>query len=79
MRDYLGLMSGFSVREVIDVCRKVTGREIPVVDAARRPGDPAGLVADSTRFQSEFGWAPGITTLGGIVGSAWSRARSEPI
>jgi UDP-glucose-4-epimerase GalE len=74
----LGLMSGFSVREVVDVCRKFTGREIPVVDAARRPGDPAELVADSTLFQSEFGWTPEITTLEEIVGSAWSRARSDP-
>ena len=79
MRDYLGLMCGFSVREVIDVCRKATGREIPVVDAPRRPGDPAELVADSTRFQSEFAWTPEITTLEEIVGSAWSRARSDSI
>ena len=75
----LGLMSGFSVREVVDVCRKVTGREIPVVDAARRPGDPAELVADSTLFRSEFGWTPEITTLEEIVASAWSRVRSDPI
>jgi len=74
----LGLMTGFSVREVIDVCRRVTGRQIAVVEAERRAGDPAELVADSTRFRREFGWVPEIVTLEEIVGSAWARVRSNP-
>jgi len=74
----LGLMTGFSVREVIDVCRRVTGRQITVVDVERRVGDPAELVADSTRFRREFGWVPEIVTLEEIVGSAWARASSSP-
>jgi UDP-glucose 4-epimerase len=74
----LGLMTGFSVREVIDVCRTVTGRQVAVVEAERRAGDPAELVADSTRFRREFGWVPEIVTLEEIVGSAWARVRSNP-
>jgi UDP-glucose 4-epimerase len=68
----LGSMRGFSVREVIDVCRRVTGRPIAVDEAPRRPGDPPILVADATRAGEDLGWAPEIPSLEEIVRSAWN-------
>ncbi|MGB9861034.1 MAG: UDP-glucose 4-epimerase GalE [Candidatus Bipolaricaulaceae bacterium] len=67
----LGIGRGYSVREVIEVCRKVTGREIPVREGPRRPGDPAVLVADPTRAQEELGWKPVYTALEPLVETAW--------
>src|SRR5699024_8965003 len=52
----LGSGTGFSVRQVIDACRRVTGRRIPVVDAPRRDGDPAVLIASSRKAIDELGW-----------------------
>ncbi|MBA2339061.1 MAG: UDP-glucose 4-epimerase GalE [Pyrinomonadaceae bacterium] len=63
---------GYTVREVIDVARKVTGREIPVRESARRAGDPAVLVAGSARIKRELGWSPARQDLGEIIGSAWT-------
>lgn len=81
----LGSGTGFSVRQVIDSCRRVTGREIPVVDAARRDGDPAVLIASSRKAVDELGWQPARTDLDEIVSDAWryvsalgDRARSSP-
>lgn len=68
----LGIGRGYSVREVIEVCRKVTGREIPVKEGPRRPGDPAILVADPCRAQRELGWRPRYTSLEPIVETAWA-------
>jgi UDP-glucose 4-epimerase len=67
----LGGGSGASVRQVIDVARRVTGRAIAVRDAPRRPGDPAVLVASSARIQSELGWRPAHESLDDIIASAW--------
>ncbi|MEM3553951.1 MAG: UDP-glucose 4-epimerase GalE [Candidatus Bathyarchaeia archaeon] len=67
----LGIGRGYSVQEVIEISRKVTGREIPVREASRRPGDPAILVADPTRAQKELGWQPRYTSLEPIVDTAW--------
>ena len=67
----LGNGSGFSVREVIDTASAVTGRDIPVVQGTRRAGDPARLVADSTRAKAELGWSPKFADLGIIVEHAW--------
>ena len=67
----LGNGSGFSVREVIDSAAEVTGREIPVVNGERRPGDPAKLVADSKLAREELGWSPAFPELGTIVEHAW--------
>ncbi|MGI5269101.1 UDP-glucose 4-epimerase GalE [Nonomuraea sp. CA-218870] len=67
----LGNGTGFSVREVIEVCRAVTGHEIPAVVGPRRPGDPAVLVASSERIQRELGWKPERTELRDIVSDAW--------
>jgi UDP-glucose 4-epimerase len=62
---------GYTVREVIDVAREVTGREIPVRTAPRRAGDPAVLVASSEKIKSELGWQPEFQDLRLIVESAW--------
>ncbi|MEV4114542.1 UDP-glucose 4-epimerase GalE [Nonomuraea sp. NPDC049695] len=67
----LGSGSGFSVQEVISVCREVTGHEIPAVVADRRPGDPAVLVASSARIQRELGWKAERPSLRDIVSDAW--------
>jgi UDP-glucose 4-epimerase len=71
----LGNGTGFSVRQVIDTCRQVTGHPIPAQPAARRPGDPAVLVASSDRARSELGWKAERTDLAVIVADAWKFAR----
>ncbi|MFI6320642.1 UDP-glucose 4-epimerase GalE [Nonomuraea sp. NPDC050556] len=68
----LGNGTGFSVKEVIEVCREVTGHEIPAIVGDRRPGDPAVLVASSDKIQRELGWKPEHTAMRGIVGDAWA-------
>jgi UDP-glucose 4-epimerase len=62
---------GYSVREVIDTARRVTGKDIPVRMGPRRPGDPAVLIASSDKIKSELGWQPQFQDLGVIIGSAW--------
>ncbi|WP_067813249.1 UDP-glucose 4-epimerase GalE [Nocardia inohanensis] len=71
----LGSGTGFSVREVISACRRVTGLPIASVDAPRRPGDPAVLVASSERATTELGWRPEHTDLDEIVSDAWDFLR----
>ncbi|GJF32828.1 UDP-glucose 4-epimerase GalE [Kitasatospora sp. NE20-6] len=68
----LGNGSGFSVREVIESVKRVTGREIPVVTAERRPGDPASLVASAARAHEVLGWRPRRPELDDIVADAWA-------
>ena len=63
---------GFTVREVIDTAARVTGRSIPVSVGARRPGDPATLVAASTRIRRALGWRPRHAALDDIIRSAWT-------
>ncbi|GAB2850763.1 UDP-glucose 4-epimerase GalE [Actinoallomurus bryophytorum] len=70
----LGSGSGYSVREVIDVCREVTGQPIPAVEGPRRPGDPAVLVASSARISERLGWKP-ERDLRSMVTDAWEFAR----
>jgi UDP-glucose 4-epimerase len=67
----LGNGTGFSVQEVVDAVREVTGHPVPVVVGDRRAGDPAQLVASSDRIRSDLGWAPKHTDLAGIVRDAW--------
>lgn len=81
----LGSGEGFSVREVIDVCREVTGHPIPDIAAPRRAGDPAVLVASSEKAIAELGWKPTRTDLRTVVEDAWAftealgdRAHSAP-
>jgi UDP-arabinose 4-epimerase len=68
----LGNGRGFSVREVIDSARRVTGRDIAVVMGNRRPGDPATLVSDPTKARNDLDWRPTIADLTEIVGTAWA-------
>jgi UDP-glucose 4-epimerase len=74
----LGNGQGYTVREVIDVARAVTGRPIPAVDSPRRPGDPAVLVASSDKIRQELGWQPRHPSLRDIVQSAWDWHRTHP-
>jgi len=67
----LGNGQGFTVREVIESARRVTGKAIPVEARARRAGDPAVLVASSEKIQRELGWRPQFAALDTIVASAW--------
>lgn len=74
----LGNGRGFSVSEVIEVCRRVTGRPIAEEAAPRRAGDPPVLVADAKRIRRELGWQPAHADLESIVASAWSWAQAHP-
>ena len=67
----IGNGQGFSVLEVVESARRVTGHPIPVVEEPRRPGDPAVLVASSKRIIEELGWKPRYSSLDDIVHSAW--------
>ncbi|HXB62146.1 MAG TPA: UDP-glucose 4-epimerase GalE [Acidobacteriaceae bacterium] len=67
----LGNGRGFSVREVIEAVRRVTGHPIPAIEEPRRPGDPAILVADATKIAAELGWQPQAAKLDEIIASAW--------
>jgi UDP-glucose 4-epimerase len=67
----LGCGGGYSVKEVIDAARKVTGRDIKVRVGGRRAGDPAVLVASSEKIQRELGWQPKLADLETIIRSAW--------
>ena len=73
----LGSGTGFSVRQVVEACREVTGHPIPARSAPRRAGDPAVLIASSEAAQAELGWRPRRTDLATIVGDAWQFARSR--
>jgi UDP-glucose 4-epimerase len=74
----LGNGRGFSVCEVIDTVRKVTGRAIPARESPRRPGDPAVLVASSEKIKRELGWSPQYADLESIVRSAWNWRKANP-
>lgn len=74
----LGNGTGFSVKEVVDVARKVTGHEIPAVIAPRRAGDPATLIATSEKAIKELGWKPGFNQLETIISSAWNWHKANP-
>jgi len=71
----LGNGTGFSVREVIACCRKVTGRAIAERDVARRAGDPAVLIASSEKAMAELGWRPSRSGIEEIVSDAWEFTR----
>ncbi len=67
----LGNGAGFSVRQVLDTARDVTGREIPALESPRRAGDPAVLVASSERIRRELGWVPSKPQLAAMIADAW--------
>lgn len=68
----MGSGEGFSVKEVVEACRKVTGRPIPAEIAQRRMGDPATLIASSDKAKQELGWNPQHTDIEEIVSDAWN-------
>ena len=67
----LGTAQGFSVQQIVDAVQEVTGRELPVSYGPRREGDPAVLIADSSRARELLGWSPSNSTLERMIGSAW--------
>jgi UDP-glucose 4-epimerase len=74
----LGNGRGFSVRQVVDVARRVTGHAIPVTESPRRAGDPAVLIAGSKKIQRDLAWNPKFHDLETIVGSAWEWHHRHP-
>jgi UDP-glucose 4-epimerase len=74
----IGTGGGTSVREVIETCKKVTGREIKAVEKPRRPGDPPRLIAASEKIRAELGWEPKFQNIIPIVESAWEWHVNHP-
>lgn len=74
----LGNGTGFSVKEVIEVARKVTGHPIPAVVAERRAGDPATLIASSQKAMEELNWKPKFNSLETIIETAWNWHKNHP-
>ncbi len=74
----VGSGSGYSVQEVIETARSVTGHAIPAVESPRRAGDPARLVASSEKIRRELGWSPVHDNLRDILASAWEWHKSHP-
>jgi UDP-glucose 4-epimerase len=74
----LGNGKGFSVREVIETVRRVTGHPVPARVSPRRPGDPAVLVASSEKIKQELGWQPDSPDLESMVRSAWEWRKAHP-
>lgn len=74
----LGNGNGYSVREVIETARVVTGHPIPAVESPRRPGDPARLVASSEKIRNELDWQPQHPDLKDILESAWEWHKNHP-
>jgi UDP-glucose 4-epimerase len=74
----LGNGTGFSVRQVVEAARRVTGHPIPAEETARRPGDPAVLVASSTRIQRDLAWHPQLPDIEQIIATAWDWHRAHP-
>jgi UDP-glucose 4-epimerase len=74
----LGNGNGYSVREVIETVREVTGMKVDTIETPRRPGDPARLVAGSEKIKKELGWTPKYPDLSSIVNTAWQWHRKHP-
>ncbi len=74
----LGNGKGYSVRQVIETVKKVSGKDFTVLEADRRPGDPPVLTADASKAQRELGWEPDIPKLEDIVASAWNWHNEHP-
>ena len=74
----LGSEEGFSVREIIETAKKVTGVDFTVTEEARRSGAPAVLVASSAKIKAELGWQPQHSTVEEIIKSAWKWHQSHP-
>jgi UDP-glucose 4-epimerase len=74
----MGNGNGYSVREVIETVKKLTGRKVTAIESPRRPGDPARLVASSEKIRHELGWIPKYPDLETIVETAWEWHRKHP-
>ena len=74
----LGNGRGFSVRQVLEIARKVTGHPLPALECPRRQGDPAVLVASAAKINRELGWRPRFCELEQIIVSAWEWHRAHP-
>ncbi|HEY4899794.1 MAG TPA: UDP-glucose 4-epimerase GalE [Terriglobales bacterium] len=74
----LGSGTGFSVREIVAIARKVTGHAIPVIGSPRRPGDPAVLVASPEKIRRVLGWNPQHSDVESIVATAWEWHKAHP-
>jgi UDP-glucose 4-epimerase len=74
----LGSGAGYSVKQVIETARKVTGHDIPARESPRRPGDPPRLVADSSKTRRVLGWTPRFDSLELIIDSAWQWHKTHP-
>jgi UDP-glucose 4-epimerase len=74
----LGNGQGYSVRQVVETARQVTGHPLPAVETARRPGDAAVLVASAEKINHELGWQPRYPDLKTIIASAWEWHRTHP-
>jgi len=74
----LGNGAGYSVRQVVDVAREVTGHPLPAVETPRRPGDAPRLVASSVAIQRDLGWRPRYPDLHDIIASAWEWHQAHP-
>jgi len=74
----MGNGNGYSVREVIETVKKVTGRKVTAIESPRRPGDPARLVASSEKIRHELGWIPKYPDLETIIETAWEWHRNHP-
>jgi UDP-glucose 4-epimerase len=74
----LGNGDGYSVRQVIQTCEKVSGKTIPIIEKARRPGDPPKLVAAADKAARELGWKPKYPKLEQIVSDAWLWHQAHP-
>ncbi len=72
----LGNGNGFSVQQVVDIAKQVTGKDFTVVEDKKREGDPAVLVADSTRARAELEWTPKYDKLETIIETAWNWEQS---
>lgn len=74
----LGTGTGYSVQEVLETSRQITGKKIPAKILPRRPGDPARLVADASKAGNILGWRPTRSSLNDIISSAWAWHKSHP-
>lgn len=74
----IGNGSGFTVKQIVDAARRVTGHPIPITESPRRAGDPAILVASSERIRNELGWIPRYPDPDDIIRSAWEWHRNHP-
>jgi len=74
----LGIGKGYSVLEVVEAVRRVTGKEVPIRIGPRRPGDPAILFAEASKIQQELGWRPKYREIEPIVETAWRWFRKHP-